>query len=40
VTEIGDILGLTKGRISQIHREALRNLRDLYASAAKLNVQL
>ncbi len=40
VTEIGDILGLTKGRISQIHREALRNLRELYASAAKLNVRL
>lgn len=40
VTEIGDILGLTKGRISQIHREALRNLRELYASAANLNVRL
>jgi RNA polymerase sigma factor FliA len=40
VTEIGDILGVTKGRISQIHRQALRNLRDLYASAAKLNVRL
>jgi RNA polymerase sigma factor for flagellar operon FliA len=40
VTEIGDILGLTKGRISQIHREALRNLRELYARAAELNVKL
>lgn len=40
VTEIGDILGLTKGRISQIHREALRSLRDLYARAAEINVRL
>jgi RNA polymerase sigma factor for flagellar operon FliA len=40
VTEIGEIFGLSKGRISQIHREALRNLRDLYARAAELNVKL
>jgi RNA polymerase sigma factor for flagellar operon FliA len=40
VAEIGEILGLTKGRISQIHRQALRNLRELYARAAELNVKL
>jgi RNA polymerase sigma factor FliA len=40
VSEIGDILGVTKGRVSQIHREALRNLRELYARAAELNVRL
>jgi RNA polymerase sigma factor for flagellar operon FliA len=40
VEEIGDILGLSKGRISQIHHQALRNLRDLYAKVAQFNLRL
>jgi DNA-directed RNA polymerase sigma subunit (sigma70/sigma32) len=40
VEEIGNILGLTKGRISQIHRQALRNLRELYAKVTELNLRL
>ncbi len=40
VEEIADILGLSKGRISQIHRQALRSLRELHAKAAKLNLKL
>jgi len=40
VEEIGNILGLTKGRISQIHHQALKRLRDLYAQATRLNLKL
>jgi RNA polymerase sigma factor FliA len=40
VEEIGGILGLSKGRISQIHHQALRNLRELYARVVQLNLRL
>src|SRR6266480_2558604 len=40
VEEIANILGLSKGRISQIHRQALRSLRDQHERAAKLNLKL
>jgi len=40
VEEIGDILGLSKGRISQIHHQALRTLRDLYSKVAQFNLRL
>lgn len=40
VEEIGDILGVSKGRVSQIHRQALRSLRDLCARATEINLRL
>jgi RNA polymerase sigma factor FliA len=40
VEEIGDILGLSKGRVSQIHHQALRNLRELYSKVAQFNLRL
>src|SRR5882672_3832830 len=40
VEEIGDILGLSKGRISQIHHQALRTLRELYSKVAQFNLRL
>jgi len=40
IEEIADILGLSKGRISQIHRQALRSLRELHAKTTRLNLKL
>lgn len=35
--EIADLLGLSKGRISQIHRQALQLVREAYASVGRLD---
>ncbi len=40
VEEIAGILGLSKGRISQIHRQALRSLREVHAKTTRLNLKL
>ncbi len=40
VDEIGAMLGVTKGRVSQIHRQALRNLLLEYRRRMRLDVQL
>lgn len=40
VEEIGDLMGVTKGRISQIHRSGLRLLREAYLQATQLNLRL
>lgn len=40
VEQIGDILGVSKGRVSQIHRQALRSLRELCARATEINLRL
>jgi RNA polymerase sigma factor FliA len=40
VEEIGDILGVSKGRVSQIHKQALQSLRDLYVRATEINLRL
>jgi RNA polymerase sigma factor for flagellar operon FliA len=36
--QIGDILGVTKGRISQIHRSALAELRELLDDVHKMHI--
>jgi RNA polymerase sigma factor for flagellar operon FliA len=40
VEEIGAMLGVTKGRISQVHRQALGNLLKLYRERSRLDVRL
>jgi RNA polymerase sigma factor for flagellar operon FliA len=37
-TDIGELLGLTKGRISQLHSRALRLIRDAYRKLNKFDV--
>lgn len=38
--EIAGLLGVTKGRISQIHRQALQLLRDARAAVSRVNLRL
>jgi RNA polymerase sigma factor FliA len=40
VEQIGALLGVTKGRVSQVHRQALRRLREAYALATRIDLQL
>jgi RNA polymerase sigma factor for flagellar operon FliA len=38
--EVGELLGLSKGRISQLHNRALRLIREAYARLSKFNVSV
>ena len=38
--EIANILALSKGRVSQIHRQALQLLQKIYSSTQELNLKL
>ncbi len=40
VEQIGTLIGVTKGRVSQVHRQALRRLREAYALATRIDLQL
>lgn len=40
VEQIGALIGVTKGRVSQVHRQALRRLREAYALASRIDLQL
>jgi RNA polymerase sigma factor for flagellar operon FliA len=40
VEQIGALIGVTKGRVSQVHRQALRRLREAYALATRIDLQL
>lgn len=40
VEEIGALMGVTKGRVSQIHRSGLKLLREAYLQATRLNLKL
>ena len=36
--EVGELMGLSKGRISQLHNRALRMIREAYATLSKFSV--
>ncbi|HKQ31380.1 MAG TPA: sigma-70 family RNA polymerase sigma factor [Burkholderiales bacterium] len=39
-TDIGELLGLSKGRISQLHSRALRLVREAYGKLSKFNISI